>query len=108
MISKIFSIINKIDIKEKIKLIYIIFLNVISTVLEVLSIGLIFPVIIFLVKPFEEILQNNYVDFIANKFNLDSQLELVFFSLLSIFLVFLIKTIFISYKTFLEGKFIFD
>ena len=55
MISKIFLIINKINSKEKLKLIYIIFLNLISTVLEVLSIGLIFPVIIFLVKPFEEI-----------------------------------------------------
>ncbi len=108
MISKIFSIINEINSKEKLKLIYIIFLNVISTILEVLSIGLIFPVIIFLVKPFKEILQNKYVDFIVNKFNLESQIQLVFFSLLSIFLVFLIKTVFISYKTLLEGKFIFD
>ena len=107
MIDKILLIINKIDSKEKLKLIYIIFLNVISTILEVLSIGLIFPLIIFLVKPFEEILQNKYVNFIINKFNIDEQVELVFFSLLSVFLVFLIKTIFISYKTLLEGKFIF-
>lgn len=107
MIDKILLIINKIDSKEKLKLIYIVFLNVISTILEVLSIGLIFPLIIFLVKPFEEILQNKYVNFIINKFNIDNQAELVFFSLLSVFLVFLIKTIFISYKTLLEGKFIF-
>ena len=108
MISKIFLIINKINSKEKLKLIYIIFLNLISTVLEVLSIGLIFPVIIFLVKPFEEILQNNYVKIIIYKLNLETQIQLVFFSLVSIFLVFLIKTVFISYKTILEGKFIFD
>ena len=108
MISKIFLIINKINSKEKLKLIYIIFLNLISTVLEVLSIGLIFPVIIFLVKPFEEILQNNYVKIIIYKLNLETQIQLVFFSLLSIFLAFLIKTVFISYKTILEGKFIFD
>ena len=108
MISKIFLIINKINIREKLKLIYIIFLNLISTVLEVLSIGLIFPVIIFLVKPFEEILQNNYVKIIIYKYNLETQIQLVFFSLVSIFLVFLIKTVFISYKTLLEGKFIFD
>ena len=107
MIDKILLIINKIDSKEKLKLIYIIFLNVISTILEVLSIGLIFPLIIFLVKPFEEILQNKYVNFIINKLNIDNQVELVFFSLLSVFLVFLIKIIFISYKTLLEGKFIF-
>ena len=108
MISKIFLIINKINSKEKLKLVYIIFLNLISTVLEVLSIGLIFPVIIFLVKPFEEILQNNYLKIIIYKLNLETQIQLVFFSLLSIFLAFLIKTVFISYKTILEGKFIFD
>ena len=108
MISKIFLIINKINSKEKLKLVYIIFLNLVSTVLEVLSIGLIFPVIIFLVKPFEEILQNNYLKIIIYKLNLETQIQLVFFSLLSIFLAFLIKTVFISYKTILEGKFIFD
>ena len=108
MISKIFLIINKINSKEKLKLVYIIFLNLVSTVLEVLSIGLIFHVIIFLVKPFEEILQNNYLKIIIYKLNLETQIQLVFFSLLSIFLAFLIKTVFISYKTILEGKFIFD
>lgn len=108
MISQTFSIINKINKKEKLKLIYIIFLNVISTILEVLSIGLIFPVIIFLVKPFEEILQNNYAKIIIYKLNLETQIQLVFVSLVSILLVFLIKTVFISYKTLLEGKFIFD
>ena len=86
MISKIFLIINKINSKEKLKLVYIIFLNLVSTVLEVLSIGLIFPVIIFLVKPFEEILQNNYLKIIIYKLNLETQIQLVFFSLLSIFL----------------------
>ena len=94
MISKIFLIINKINSKEKLKLVYIIFLNLVSTVLEVLSIGLIFPVIIFLVKPFEEILQNNYLKIIIYKLNLETQIQLVFFSLLSIFLAIIFSYIF--------------
>ena len=53
-------------------------------------------------------MQNNYVKIIIYKLNLETQIQLVFFSLVSIFLVFLIKTVFISYKTILEGKFIFD
>ncbi|WP_440678968.1 ATP-binding cassette domain-containing protein [Candidatus Pelagibacter sp. HIMB1611] len=108
MISKIFLIINKINNKEKLKLIYIIILNVFSTFLEVLSIGLIFPVIIFLVKPFEELLQNKYAYILISKINIENQIQLVLLSLISIFFAFLIKTIFIFYKTLIEGKFIFD
>ena len=105
MIKKTINLISK---KKKYFFFYIIVLNFFSTILELIGIGVVFPVIVFLTKPITEL--NLYKPFklYIDLFGISSKEELLLLTLLIVCIFFLIKTIFLIYKSYFEGKFIFE
>lgn len=90
------NILNK---KEKIKLIYLGFLMLINTLLELLSIGMILPVLSILFKENLDILPDNFYEIIKN-FN---QSELIIYLLSFIILIFILKNLFILFFHYQQG-----
>lgn len=81
-------------------------LALISTALEMLGIGLIMPFLSILIE-------SNYSDKIANfinkfGFKLSNQEDLLLFSIISILIIFLIKTIFLSLVSYKQTKFLIN
>ena len=97
------KIINLISEKKKFFFFYIIVLNFFSTILELIGIGAVFPVIVFLTKPITEL--NLYKPFklYIDLFGVSSKEELLLLTLLIVCIFFLIKTIFLIYKSYYEG-----
>ena len=90
------NILNK---KEKIKLIYLGSLMLVNTLLELLSIGMILPVLSILFKENLDILPNNFYEIIKN-FN---QSELIIYLLSFIILIFILKNLFILFFFYQQG-----
>ena len=90
------NILNK---KEKIKLIYLGLLMLINTLLELLSIGMILPVLSILFKENLDILPGNFYEIIKNY----NQSELIIYLLSLIILIFLLKNLFILFFHYQQG-----
>lgn len=90
------NILNK---KEKIKLIYLGFLMLINTLLELFSIGMILPVLSTLFKENLDILPDNFYEIIKN-FN---QSELIIYLLSFIILIFILKNLFMLFFFYQQG-----
>jgi len=90
------NILNK---KEKIKLIYLGFLMLINTLLELLSIGMILPVLSILFKENLDILPVNLYEIIKNY----NQSELIIYLLSFIILIFILKNLFILFFHYQQG-----
>ena len=90
--------------KRNIKIFFV--LSLIGMTLEMLGIGLILPFISILIEPsFSEKIINYINNF---GFNLTTQKELVLFSIISILLIFFIKTSFLSFVSYKQTKFLID
>ncbi len=90
--------------KKNIKIFFV--LSLIGMTLEMLGIGLILPFISILIEPsFSEKIINYINNF---GFNLTTQKELVLFSIISILLIFFIKTSFLSFVSYKQTKFLID
>ncbi len=90
--------------KRNIKIFFV--LSLIGMTLEMLGIGLILPFISILIEPsFSEKIINYINNF---GFNLTSQKKLVLFSIISILLIFFIKTSFLSFVSYKQTKFLID
>jgi ABC-type branched-subunit amino acid transport system ATPase component len=102
------KIINLISNKKKFFFFYIIVLNFFSTILELIGIGVVFPLVLFLTKPITEL--NLYKPFklYIDLFGVSSNEQLMLLTLLIACIFFLLKTIFLIYKSYHEGKFIFE
>ena len=94
---KIFSVL---DVREKIGVYFVFAFSLLSTLVELLSIGILFPFIYFLTSP-ASISNSQYLSFLSGYTdNLDPN-ETIYFGLFAIILIFLIKTIsiiLINYK----------
>ena len=78
---------------------YIIVFNIISTLLEILSLGLVFPLISILVDKKVDKLDLGFLKFEFNEFN-----NFEFLILISVFFVFLIKFLFFLFYIFYQTK----
>jgi ATP-binding cassette, subfamily B, bacterial PglK len=105
MIKQITNLISK---KKKFLFFYILVLNFFSTILELIGIGVVFPLVLFLTKPIAEL--NLYKPFklYIDLFEASSNEQLLLLTLLIACIFFLLKTIFLIYKSYYEGKFIFE
>lgn len=93
------NILNK---KEKIKIIFIIFLMIINALFELLSVGILVPLITILLKPDLNLFSENYFSFLSGI----DQVRLIYFLLIGIALIFLIKNLFIIFYNYQQGLFI--
>jgi len=89
---------------EKIKILYIGLLMLINTLLELLSVGLIMPVMSVLMKDETDFLPNSIYEIIKNF----DYLDLVKLSLFVIITIYLIKNLFIIFYNYTQGIFIRD
>ena len=89
---------------EKIKILYIGLLMLINTLLELLSVGLIMPVMSVLMKEETDFLPNNIYEIIKNF----EYLDLVKLSLFLIITIYFIKNLFIIFYNYTQGIFIRD
>ena len=90
------NILNK---KEKIKLIYLGSLMLVNTLLELLSIGMILPVLSILFKENLDILPSNFHEIIKNY----NHSELIIYLLSFIILIFILKNLFILFFHYQQG-----
>ena len=90
--------------RKEIKFFFI--LSLIGMFLEMLGIGLVVPLLTFLVEP--QFLKN-IIEFLNNHgVKISSEKELIFYSISVILLVFTIKTIFLSFVSYKQIRFLTD
>jgi ATP-binding cassette, subfamily B, bacterial PglK len=107
MIKKIFTNVNfLLNPKEKIKFYVIVLANLVTTILEMISLSLI-PVFIGMILKVDQFKNNKLfeVELIENFFKRDYNEKFIFLSIFIIF-IFSIKNIFSFYTIYIEGKFI--
>lgn len=105
MIKNFFSLLS---LKERLNFFYILILNLLATFLELLGVGLIFPIILTLTNSYEELSKIEYLTYFIKFFNIRNQQELIYFGIFFIICFFIIKTTFFYYKSYFDGKFIFN
>ena len=84
--------------REKRRLLFILLLMVVGSIFEVMSLGLVVPIIGLLTKP-------NYVEsvpFVTRIFGTISQEEFAIIAMLIMFIVFLLKTVFLVWKVWIQ------
>ena len=90
------------EVSEKKNLLFLFFLMIIASFLEMLSIGIIIPLINFLLNP--EAIDNSVFSFIPKLSSDSSDLNYINFIILTIFLVYILKNLFIFFYTFFSSK----
>jgi ABC-type multidrug transport system fused ATPase/permease subunit len=105
MIKNIFLILS---LKERVIFFYILILNLLATFIELLGVGLIFPVILSLINSYEELNKIQYFRYFIEFFNIRNRQELIYFIIFFVIFFFIIKTIFLFFKSYFDGKFIFN
>ena len=90
--------------KKSIKIFFV--LSLIGMSLEMLGIGLIIPFLSILIEP---VYSNRLINYINSYgFGLNNQSDLMLFSIILILLVFFLKTIYLSYVSFIQTKFLIN
>ena len=94
------------EASEKKSLLLLFFFMIIASFLEMLSIGIIIPLINFLLSP--ETIDNSVFSFIPKLSSDSSDLNYINFIILTIFLVYILKNLFILFYTFFNTKVILE
>jgi len=90
------------DVRQKFYFVLIIFLTSVSTILEMLGVGLIFPLIASITNQTDIIQEKS--NFLFSVFNKLSTKDIIFL----ILIIFLVKTLFLTFVNFLTSKFSFN
>ena len=91
---------------EKKKLLILFILMIIASFLEMISIGIIIPLINFLINP--DAISNNIFSFIAKYSSNLSNLSYINFVILAIFVIYILKNLFLFFYTFFYGKILLE
>ena len=97
------KICRHLDSSKKMGLYLILFFIIISTLLEMMSIGLVFPLLTLILDP-----TVNNLNFFENTniaFNMSESINMLNFIIVSILLIFLLKTIFLTFMIIFQVKF---
>lgn len=92
------------DIISNKKIIYIFVLVLIGMILEITSLGVIFPIINLITEP-ESIIKYTNSSFIINFLNHTSKFNLLAYGLFLLILIYIFKTIFLFYSIWYQNKF---
>lgn len=97
------------DPNLKIKYIFLLFLIMISILIELLSFSSLIPLFNFLLTPYEEVTSRYFLlNNLINKLQIDNHYELIIYTLSFIIILFIFKFIFFVFFYFYESKFLYQ
>lgn len=94
------------DIKQKRKMVLIVFLMLIGGVLESLSISAVIPVMEIIINP-DAVNTNKYMAWIYNTLHLTSSMQFTLIMLLMLVLAFVLKNLFLFFQNMVQLKFVY-
>ena len=106
MIKLLLKSFNLIEFKYKLTLLFIVFLGVAISLFEVLSIGIIFPIIEMLI--YENIDDSKFYNLIKHIYIFESKESLFKFIALATVFIFIIKNILLVFSKYIKDSFLFD